>query len=120
MSEKKRRESKRGQVLNLLRRKGKDGATNGELSTVSLRYGGHLGRLYELGYKIKKEHLGDGVHLYTLIEEPSTEKREQKRALDVLIKAVEDEVSVDASLLREMIDDLGVSIRFKAGTHTAI
>jgi hypothetical protein len=96
------------------------GVTNAELSQVSLRYGGHLGKLYELGYKIRKDSLGEGLYLYTLIEEPSRENHDRKKAIDVLLSEVRKEEIIDAGILEGMLEKLGISVKYKAGTYNAI
>lgn len=117
MNEIKRQANKREQVLNLLRSRAEKGITNAELSSVSLRYGAHLGTLYQLGYKIRKDSLGDGLFLYTLIEEPSREKHDNKKAIDVLLDSVRREEIVDAGMLETMLEELGIAVRYKPNTY---
>lgn len=117
--EKKRLETKRGQILNLLRSRGSEGITNVELSDVALRYGGHLGKLYELGYKIKKEPLGDGIFRYTLLSEPERERHERKPAIDILLDGVE-KLGVSKSEFENLLNELGIAVRFKPYTYNKI
>lgn len=119
MNEIKRQAGKREQLLSVLRAK-PQGVTNVELSqNVSLRYGGHLGKLYELGYKIEKEALGGGLFLYKLIEEPKVENHDRKKAIDVLLDEVKKEEIIDAEILQSMLDKLGINVKYKAGTYNA-
>lgn len=117
MNEIKRQDNKREQVLNMLRGRGLKGITNSELSAISLRYGGHLGKLYELGYKISKESLGEGLFNYILIEEPSREKHDNKKALDVLMSEIKKEEIIDAGMLETILNNLGIMVRYKPNTY---
>lgn len=116
MREIKRQEHKRGQILDVLRIN-PNGVTNVQLSEVSLRYGGHLGRLYELGYKIEKVPLGDGVFRYRLLSEPEREISDRVKAVDKLLHEVKKRDSVDAETLEAMLDRLGISVRYKPNTY---
>lgn len=116
MSEIKRLAKKHEQILNALRVAGKDGITNGELSKIALRYGGHLGKLYKEGYKIDKEFLGEGLYRYTLISEPETIIVRQK-ALNKLLSEVEKHGSVDKDTLVELLEINNISVKYKANTY---
>lgn len=116
MNEMKRQKNKREQILSELRLRPR---TNRELSEIALRYGGHLGKLYELGYKIKKESLGDGLYQYTLVEEPKHENHDRKKAKDILLSAIRQEEIIDADMLESMLENLGISVKYKAGTYNA-
>ena len=111
-----RQDTKKEQIINILRER-PNGITNVELSKVALRYGGYLGLLYRDGYKITKAHLGDGVYLYTLTEEPK-EKRQHSTAIETFACALQlngmDDV---ASSLVELLEEAGVALRFKGGTY---
>lgn len=111
--------TKETQILNALRSVGSNGITNVELSDIALRYGGYLGKLYEKGYKIEKERLGNGVFKYTLISEPEVEFKSKMSALDKLLKAVENVGSVDSNQLKNLMESLRVSVRNNAGTHNS-
>lgn len=115
MREKQRQERKREQVLSALRERGFNGITNAELSTISLRYGAHLGTLYQLGYKIFKESLGEGLFKYTLLEEPSKDYKGKQKAMDALKEALSQHVDVDK--VEEVMNNLGITVRYKAGTY---
>ncbi|MDY7043711.1 hypothetical protein RVS70_05780 [Virgibacillus sp. M23] len=119
-NEKKRQAVKRNQILGLLKSRGMNGATNEDLSDVSLRYGGHLGELYRLGYKIKKVQMGDGLFNYILLEEPSREHHERKKALDVLMTEVKKEEIIDAPMLEGILNNFGIMVRYKPNTYNAI
>jgi hypothetical protein len=115
-----RQASKREQILNVLRSRGLRGITNAELSNISLRYGGHLGKLYELGYKIRKDSLGSGLFSYTLIEEPSREQHDRKKAIDALLSEVRKEEIIDAGMLESMLENLGIAVRYKPNTYNQL
>lgn len=117
MEELKRQARKREQVLYALKEKGSLGITNVELSDISLRYGAHLGKLYELGYEIRKESLGEGLFNYTLKSEPPKDFVSKKKAMEVLMEAVKEEEIIDAEKLEQMLDDLGIMVKYKANTH---
>jgi hypothetical protein len=106
---------KRSEILFALKQAGSRGITNVDLSKFALRYGGYLGALYEQGYKIDKEHLGNGVFRYTLISEPK-EHVEKPKAIDVLFEKIGGKF-VTVEDLKTMFEDIGLSIRYKAGTH---
>lgn len=110
------KEKTRSQILVALRSRGKAGITNAELSKIALRYGGYLGQLYKRGYKIKKESLGHGLNRYTLISEPEVETPTIESAYDLLLRRVEDEVIIDKDDLRLIMSELGIVVRYKAGT----
>lgn len=109
--------AKHHEILAALRNAGRKGVPNYELSKIALRYGAYLGKLYELGYTISKESLGNGVYNYVLVKEPVQEKPELPKAEDVLLEFVALHGSVTQEQLSKLIEDLGVTIRYKAGTH---
>ncbi|ALA47921.1 hypothetical protein ABE137_12170 [Brevibacillus laterosporus] len=108
---------KHREILAVLRNAGRTGVPNYELSKISLRYGAYLGKLYEVGYVINKESFGNGIFNYTLVKEPQQEKPELPKAEDVLLKFVASHGSVTQEQLGKLIKELGVSVRYKAGTH---
>jgi hypothetical protein len=112
-----RMRGKRQEILRALRNAGRRGLTNVELSKIALRYGGYLGKLYELGYEIKKEHLGNGLFNYVLVKEPEVERTEIPKAVDYLLEEVALRGEVTAEELGQLIENLGVTVRYKAGTH---
>lgn len=109
--------SKERQILDALRLADKSGVTNVELSKIALRYGGYLGSLYKKGYQIDKQSIGNNVYRYFLIKEPDVEFAEGMSAREKLIKAVEELGSVSSDSLNNILVDLGLTIRHKAGTH---
>lgn len=70
INEQTRRFTQRSKIIHMLKEAGNEGCTNVEMSKVSLRYGGHIGELHRMGYKIKKMHLDGGVYRYFLLSEP--------------------------------------------------
>ncbi|PEA25942.1 hypothetical protein CN984_12185 [Bacillus cereus] len=97
------------------------GVTNAELSaTVSLRYGAHLGSLYQLGYKINKESLGEGLFRYTLVGEPSEDFTGKQKAMDALKSELTKQGnSFIIPELEAIMDTIGIAVRYKGGTHNA-
>jgi hypothetical protein len=116
MKEQKRIAKKKEQILNALRNAGEIGITNAQLSKIALRYGGHLGKLYEEGYKIDKESLGDGLYNYTLVSEPETIIIREK-ALDVLLSQVKELGSVSSEELYGLLNVNNISVKYKANTY---
>lgn len=114
-SEKSRINSKKIQILQALRNAGIAGITNVELSRIALRYGGHLGKLYEQGYKIDKVSLGNGVYNYILISEPEV-LLERESALSKLLKEVE-WYGIDSDLLSRILDKNNIGVKYKANTY---
>lgn len=117
MNEIQRQASQREKVLQLLRDNKDTGITNADLSYVSLRYGGHLGALYQEGFKISKEALGGGLYNYKLLEEPPENYQGKMKAFDVLKEALKSACSLDEDKFDSMMDELGLSVRYKAGTY---
>lgn len=107
---------KREDILFVLRNSGRRGVTNVELSKIALRYGGYLGSLYEQGYKINKEHLGNGVFNYVLVSEPKGKVIEKPKALDLLIDTIGNKF-ISGEDLVSMFEEIGLSVKYKAGTH---
>lgn len=108
---------KRTDILVALRMAGHKGLTNVDLSKITLRYDGYLGKLYELGYVIEKTNLDNGLYNYVLTREPEVENYELPKAVDVLLEKVALRGSVTQEELSKLIENIGVSIRYKAGTH---
>ncbi|UUV46515.1 hypothetical protein [Bacillus phage vB_BanS-Thrax3] len=115
-SEKQRIAKKREQVLNALREAGSQGITNAELSIIALRYGGYLGKFYELGYKIDKESLGDGLYRYTLVSEPETLVKREK-AIDLLLEEVDKHGMVNKNDLLAILENKNIAVKYKANTY---
>lgn len=114
---KERLASKREDILNALRSAGRKGLTNQELSKIALRYGGYIGLLYEAGYVINKINLKNGLFKYILVSEPKEELKIEKSAFDLLKEKVDEYGLVDSLKLDEIIERIGVSVRYNAGTH---
>ncbi|EPC8411012.1 hypothetical protein ACR3AM_005420 [Bacillus thuringiensis] len=111
-------ELKREQILKRLRNRGEGGATNAELSHISLRYGAHLGTLYQLGYKIEKESLGEGLYRYILKEEPEEGFAKMPKALEALKqKLLNNGYPFLAKNIELMLDDVGIAVKYKPNTY---
>lgn len=114
--EKQRIAKKKDMILQALRNAGKYGVTNAELSKIALRYGGYLGKLYEEGYVIEKESLGDGLYNYVLIKEPSTIIVREK-AINRLISEVSKRGTINSAELIAIMDEINVAVKYKANTY---
>lgn len=111
-------ENKTQQIIDALRSAGTKGLTNAELSTIALRYGGSLGTLYHRGYEVKKTYLGNGLYNYVLTHEPD-EIVVREKAMTKLMDAVAEKGLVSKSMLAEMMDNFGISVKYKANTYKA-
>lgn len=117
MSNEQERIKNKGEQIKLaLRMAGNRGMTNVELSKMALRYGGYLGKLYEEGYEIDKEFLGEGVYKYTLISEPE-EKVVRVSAIDKLFKEIEHHGVVTRKMLEKIMKDNRIAVKYKANTY---
>ncbi|WP_168898369.1 hypothetical protein [Bacillus sp. ISTL8] len=111
-------ELKREQILTRLRNRGEVGATNAELSHISLRYGAHLGTLYQMGYKIEKESLGEGLYRYILKEEPEDGFTKMPKALDALKrKLLANGYPFLTENIEQMLDEVGIAVKYKPNTY---
>ena len=90
-------------IINALREAGETGVTNAELSTISLRYGGHLGNLYRTGYKITKRNLDGGLYNYILVSEPADIKY-FKNANEEIFEEISEQY--DDSITSEELENL--------------
>ena len=106
---------KKEQIVNALKIAGRNGVTNAEMSNIALRYGGYLGELYKDGYKISKEHLGNGLYKYVLLSEPD-EAPVREKAIDVLAKEFE-KLGVSKEAFHNLLENSNVSVRYKANTY---
>lgn len=103
-------------ILEYLRNKGEHGATNAELSKISLRYGAHIGKMYEEGYVVDKKCLSKGLFLYTLISEPE-HVVVHKKAIDKLFEEINNAGMVSSERLRQIMDKNNITVKYKANTY---
>lgn len=117
-SEFQRIKGKKNQLLYLLKLRGEKGMTNIEMSKVATRYGGILGVLYKEGYEIDVKSVDDkGVYRYTLISCPE-KPLDRPKAKDVLKEYIDFNYGeVDADTLFDIMDELGITLKFKANTY---
>lgn len=108
--------NKETQILSLLK-SNPNGVTNVELSEIALRYGGHLGKLYKKGYKIKTIPLGNGIHKYKLVSCPDEDFVEKPKAIDLLLKEIDMHDFVNVSEFKDILDKLNISVKYKANTY---
>ena len=60
----------REKILNLLRERGRAGATNGDLVRIAYRYSARLREIRLAGYGVRTDFVREAVFKYTLISEP--------------------------------------------------
>lgn len=113
----KRRNSKRQEILSLLKNSGDNGITNTELSKISLRYGAHIGAFYEMGYVIKKVDMGNGVFKYIFVSNPPKDLSKKITAKDKLVEIIDEMGSVDSIDFLNILEENGINVKYKANTH---
>ncbi len=64
-----RRKPQAQRILDLLQRRGTEGATNAELGQVCQRFGGRLFELRQEGHDIRKQYVAPGLWRYWLVME---------------------------------------------------
>jgi hypothetical protein len=106
-------------VLNSLRKAGESGLLNTDLLKISVRWSSRVQELYQEGYKIEHELVGNGVYRYRLISEPEVKKPKPKKATQVLIDKVNSifDGSVTSEQLSQLLDSEGFNIVRKIGAH---
>ena len=62
--------NQREKILNLLRERGRAGATNDDLVRIAYRYSARLREIRLAGYEVRTDFVREGVFKYTLISEP--------------------------------------------------
>ncbi len=115
----KRSPSQRIKILAALRKAGKQGLTNVELSEVGgIRWAARIQELYMQGYKVAKETLGDGLVNYVLIHEPDAIDPDPPRALDVLTREIEGKFGgqVTTAQLLHIMESSKLQVGRKPGT----
>ncbi|WP_315792903.1 hypothetical protein [Paenibacillus sp. BIC5C1] len=115
-----KRTSQRAMVLNALRNAASKGLANYELYEISQRWAARLQELYKQGYKIRVDNLGDGIHSYTLVEEPAAILPRPERAQDVLTREIESKFggSVTTAQLLYILQSNKLQVGRKAGTFS--
>lgn len=93
---------------------------NYELYEISQRWAARLQELYKQGYKIRVDNLGDGIHSYTLVEEPAAILPGPERAQDVLTREIERKFggSVTTAQLLYILQSNKLQVGRKAGTFS--
>jgi hypothetical protein len=104
-------------IINLLRSSGSIGVTNKELQEVCIRWTARMSELYEDGYIINNEPLGNGIYNYVLLSEPDKKKEKSMSALDILLKEVKDAGLVSSDDLKKIIEKSNFNIHRKSGSH---
>ena len=62
--------NQREKILNLLRERGRAGATNDDLVRIAYRYSARLREIRLAEYEVRTDFVREGVFKYTLISEP--------------------------------------------------
>lgn len=118
---KKRVKSQKETVLDMLKKAGSKGVTNDTLSKVTFRFATSIHLLYQEGYIISTENLGEGVCNYTLLKEPSSPRLEKdEKAIIVLNREIMTKYNdcISSSDLDEILDSLGFVIKRKQGFYS--
>lgn len=79
--------SQKLKIVQLLRDRGEEGATNTELVQISLQYNSRLSELSKEGYIIETIHIKDGLYKYVLHKVPGNIVYHTDALTDVLIAA---------------------------------
>jgi hypothetical protein len=66
-----RHSSQRDEILQRLRKRGRDGVLNSELNEICYRYGARLWELRKAGWVIVTQSLGGGLYKFILLREPA-------------------------------------------------
>lgn len=105
-------------ILIALRKAGREGVTNVDLSSICLRYGGVISDLHIKGYDIDVNSVGGGVFKYTLISEPEKEM-EPKKGLDILIESLQEKHEGICTYydLVNLLEENNLTVVRKPGTY---
>lgn len=115
--ERKRLLTQRQKIVEALRNAGDEGMTNAELNKIGLRFGGSLGELYKLGYKIRKEKEHGGTWRYFFISEPSQFKVHNK-ASDIFVEEViKRGGNIDYWAIKPLLNELNLQMNRRSGYY---
>lgn len=108
---KRRMPSQKVRILDLLKERGKEGATNLELNRISLRYTDRIFQLKNAGYIFQIDMLDHGVTKYVLLEEPKG-KKEYLKGIWVVADIIDNDFdgSITSFELENLLDNLGMNI----------
>lgn len=111
--------NQREKILNLLRNAGEKGVTNKQFQDVFIRWDARVRELYQMGYKIENEPLGNGIYNYKLISEPERVAKKPKKAIELLIDKINNtyDGKVEAETLRDLLAEEGLQVVRKYGSH---
>lgn len=112
--------NQREKILNMLREAGEKGILNTEFNQIYVRWDARIRELYQEGYIIKAELLGNGIYNYTLISEPEVKHDKPKKAMDLLEEEIENQYGgeVNVEQLKLLMSKEGLNIVRRHGAHT--
>lgn len=111
--------NQREKILNLLRNAGEKGITNKQFQDVCIRWDARVRELYQQGYVIKNESLGNGLYKYILVFEPETIAEKPKKAIELLISKINNTYNgrIDTESLSSLLEAEGLQVVRKHGAH---
>lgn len=112
----KRIPSQRDRIVNLLLKRGERGATNEELSKISLAYQTRIFELTEQGYVFKLKSLGEWLVNYTLVSVPTTPSPPRTPIKDIVIESINEDYGglMDVSSLHELLEHCNAFVSRKS------
>ncbi|MGG3890220.1 hypothetical protein [Metabacillus fastidiosus] len=116
---KKRIPSQRDKIIKLLKESGEQGATNKELQNICIRWDARVRELYQLGYVIEVNPIGNGVYNYKLVSEPETTVEKPKKAIEILIHKINKKYDgeINSDDLNNLLESEGLQVVRKYGSH---
>ncbi|PAD70565.1 hypothetical protein CHH83_01820 [Bacillus sp. 7586-K] len=111
--------TQREKILNLLRNAADKGITNQQFQNVCIRWDARVRELYQQGYVIENESLGNGVYKYILVSEPETIADKPKKAIELLISKINNTYNgkIDTESLSSLLEAEGLQVVRKHGAH---
>ena len=105
-------------IINLLKKAGADGATNVELSKISLKYDSRLSELRMKGYEIDTTHEKKGVYKYILKKTPSIDSL-YLNATDEILMIIDTDFggTIQTKELKSLLDLMHFHIARKSGWY---
>jgi len=103
--------SQRQQILTMLREAGSKGVTNTQLQTVGVCWHNCTRGLYDMGYKITNEHIGNGIYKYVLVKEPEKIITNRPKAGTILFDAIIGKIT--ANKLIDILKEFNLTIARK-------
>lgn len=107
------RKTHKQQILELLRKRGAQGAFTSELKEIGNQYTARISELTSVGYIIDAYKVTEGEWRYVLTYEPDQE--EEKTKAEDLLKQALVEFGHNADEILEIIDAYGLIVKYKNG-----